>query len=121
MKKFKIVLSLFLLAILMSSCSTVTIPNSSEAIAKLEEMGYYVNHFIQYGDDVAHQGITQVTVVRANKGEDFLEVFFFANKEDTQTFYEMRAHTIVEGCEVIKKNKYSIYRGTEQAVSDFLG
>ena len=120
MKKILSLALLFLSVFSLASCKTTVIPNSAEAEEKLKNLGYDVNCFVQYGDDVASQKITQVTVLRAYKGEDQIEVFFFANEEDTETFYKARTNSLASDTEILKKNKYSIYRGTEQAVADFL-
>lgn len=114
------VLSVFILLLSFSSCATTTIPNSQEAKAKLEDLGYTVQMFTQYGDDVSTMGITQVTVLYADKGEDSLSVYFFANAEDTKTFFRDRARSISKDVEIAKKNKYSIYAGSKNAVEDFL-
>lgn len=121
MKKFYSILSLFLVLILLSSCKAVTIPNSHEAKNKLEELGYTVSLEIQYGDMVKAYGIDQVTILSADKGESFLQVYYFTNKEDTDTFYQARSASLSRNVEIAKKNKYSIYRGSKSAVEDFLG
>ncbi len=119
----KKILSIFLLLILfvpLCSCSTVTIPNSAEAKVKMENLGYTVQLDVQYGDMVAVYNIEQVTILTADKGDDFIQVYFFANEEDTDTFYKDRARSLTRSVEVARKNKYSIYRGTKVAVDDFL-
>ncbi len=118
MKK-RIVLILTLATLFLVSCST-TIPSSAQAQEKLEALGYKVESFTKYGDEVAAQKITQVTVLYATKGEDFLDAYFFANEEDTDTFYADRAKSLSSDVEILRKNKYSIYRGTKAAVDDFL-
>ena len=114
-----------LVAVLMitalASCSTVTIPNSAEAQKKLEKLGYVVNVSVQYGDKVSAYNVKQVTKLTADKGDDFVEVYFFTSEEDTNNFYDMKAKSFSSGVEVVKKNTYSIYRGTQKAVDDFLG
>lgn len=121
----KRIISLLILAVLVvtafSSCSTVTIPNSEEAQKKLEKLGYVVNVSVQYGDKVSAYNIKQVTKLSADKGDDFVEVYFFTSEEDTNNFYDMKAKSFSSGVEIVRKNKYSIYRGTQKAVDDFLG
>ena len=120
----KKILSVFLIVLLIAplcfSCSTVTIPNSAEAKEKMEELGYSVQLNVQYGEMVAVYNIDQVTILTADKGDDFIQVYFFTNKEDTDTFYKDRARSLTRSVEVARKNKYSIYRGTQAAVDDFL-
>ncbi len=108
------------LLLLLGSCSTVTIPNSAEAKEKMEELGYSVKVDVQYGDMVEVYEIEQVTILTADKGDDFIQVYFFTNQEDTDTFYKDRPRSLTRGVEVVRKNKYSIYRGTQAAVDDFL-
>ena len=91
-----------------------------DAKEKLEDAGFTVEMFTQYGDEVKSQGITQVTVIYATKDEDFLHAYFFASEEDTEAFYKNRTVSLEKDVEVIKKNKYSIYRGTKNAVDAFL-
>ena len=117
MKK-SLLLLLTMLALFLSSCTTI--PGSKDAKQKLEELGYSVNMFTQAGNEVSDQNITQVTVLRATKDRDFIDVYFFANEEDTDTFYSNRTKSLSADAEVVKKNKYSIYRGTKQGVEDFL-
>jgi hypothetical protein len=121
MKKFFSILSLCLVFFLLSSCRAVTIPNSQEAKEKLEALGYTVSLEIQYGDMVKAYEIDQVTILSADKGDDFIQVYYFTNQEDTNTFYEARSASISRNVEVSKKNKYSIYRGSKSSVEDFLG
>lgn len=121
MKRFYSLILLFVSLFLLSACATVTIPNSAEAKEKLEALGYTVSLEIQYGDMVKGYGIEQVTILSADKGEDFIQVYYFTNKEDTDTFYEARSASISRNVEVAKKNKYSIYRGSKASVEDFLG
>ena len=119
--KWKLFLLTLVSALFLSSCALTVIPNSAEAKERMENLGYSVNMFIQYGDDVSMQNITQVTILNASLDDDYLQVYFFANEEDTDTFFEERKNTLGKDTEVIRKNKYSIYRGTEKAVNDFLG
>ncbi len=86
----------------------------------MESLGYYVKVDVQYGDMVAVYKIKQVTILTADKGDDFIQVYFFTNKKDTDTFYKDRARSLTRSVEVARKNKYSIYRGTQKAVDDFL-
>lgn len=117
MKKLCLIFLVFA-SVLLSSCTTV--PTSVEAKEKMESLGYTVELFTKYGDEVANQGITQVTVLRATKDKEFLDAYFFANEEDTDTFYSGRSKSLSADVEVLKKNRYSIYRGTQNAVDDFL-
>ena len=121
MKRFSSFILLCLICLLFSSCTTVTIPNSAEAKEKLEKLGYTVSIEIQYGEMVASYGIDQVTILSADKEDDFIQVYYFTNKEDTNTFYEARSASISRNVEVAKKNRYSIYRGSKASVEDFLG
>jgi len=111
-------LVLICLSLLLSAC-TVSIPNSKEAKEKLEKLGYTVSLSTQFGSEVVDQGITQVTILKANCGDDYVQAYFFANEEDTETFYSERKKGFSSG-DVAKKNKYSIYRGTEKGIEDFL-
>lgn len=117
MKK-TLVLVLICLSFVLSSCS-VTIPSSVEAKEKLEKLGYDVSLKTQFGSEVSDQGITQVTILKANLGDDYICAYFFANEEDTETFYKSREKAFTSA-DLSKKNKYSIYRGTQKAVDDFL-
>lgn len=121
MKRFCFI-SIFLLMLipLFASCANVTIPNSAEAKEKMEALGYTVQVDVQYGEMVAVYNIDQVTILTADKGDDFIQVYFFTNQEDTDTFYKDRARSLTRSVEVARKNKYSIYRGTQTAVDDFL-
>lgn len=103
-----------------SSCATVTIPNSAEAEEKLTSLGYIVQVDIHYGDMVSIYNIEQVTILTADKGEDFIQAYFFTNEVDTETYFEDHETSLSQNVEVVKKNKYSIYRGTQTAVDDFL-
>jgi len=111
---------LFLVLPVFASCSSVTILNSAEAKEKMESMGYTVQVTVQYGEMVAVYDIDQVTVLTADKGDDFIQVYYFTNEKDTDTFYKDRARSLTRGVEVARKNKYSIYRGSQTAVDDFL-
>ena len=121
MKKISIFLALIISVLLLfSSCGSVTVLNSAEAKTRLEEMGYSVD-IVRHGkEDASNLGVKQVTILNAKKGEDFLQVYYFTDEEDTEIFFNLRANSIMEGVDIAKKNKYSIYRGTEQAVDDFL-
>ena len=121
MKKILCLFSLLLITVSsFVSCSTLTIPNSAEAKEKMEALGYTVQVDVQYGEMVAVYDIDQVTILTADKGEDFIQIYFFTNKEDTDKFYKDRARSLTRSVEVARKNKYSIYRGTQTAVNDFL-
>lgn len=102
-----------------SACST-KIPTSAEAKEKMQALGYDVDLSVQYGSDVAVQGIQQVTFLFCDKDDDFLQVYFFTNKEDTDKFYKENQKSLEYDVEVIHKNRYSIYRGTKAATEDFL-
>lgn len=117
MKKALLILPI-VFGLLLSSCTTI--PGSKDAKQKLEELGYTVELFTQTGDAVADQNISQVTVLRATKDHEYIDVYFFANEKDTDTFYSNRSKSISANAEVVKKNQYSIYRGTKQGVKDFL-
>ena len=119
-KSVRIFLCAFSFLLLLTSCSKTRILNSEEAAEKLVELGYVVNRDIQYGEDVAFYNISQLTILSADLGEDYIQVYYFTNKEDTETFYKAMAKSLTSGVEVAKKNQYSIYRGTEKAVNDFL-
>ena len=121
MKKIFLSLVVFSLCLLLLlSCSSVTVLNSAEAKKKMEKLGYTVELQVQYGDQVEVYKIDQVTILTADKDDDFIQVYYFTNEEDTDTFYKDRTKSLSRGVEVIKKNKYSIYRGTQAAVDDFL-
>ncbi|MBR2181283.1 MAG: hypothetical protein IJ949_05265, partial [Oscillospiraceae bacterium] len=75
---------------------------------------------VQYGDMVEIYHIDQVTILTADKGDDYIQVYYFTNQADTDRFYKDRARSLTRGVEVARKNKYSIYRGTQRAVDDFL-
>lgn len=121
MKKIiKLSLCVFSFVLLFSSCAKTRILNSKEAAEKLGELGYVVNLDIQYGEDVSSYGIQQLTILSADLGEDYIQVYYFTSEEDTDTFYKAMAKRLTSGVEAVKKNKYSIYRGTEKAVEDFL-
>lgn len=86
----------------------------------MEKLGYDVELTIHYGEDVKGLGIQQVTFLFCDKEEDFLQAYFFANEEDTDTFYKSNHQSLETDVEVVQKNRYSIYRGTKSAVEDFL-
>lgn len=117
---FAFVFSCILIISVFSSCSTVTILNSAEAKEKMESLGYSVQLDVQYGDMVEIYHIDQVTILTADKGDDYIQVYYFTNQADTDRFYKDRARSLTRGVEVARKNKYSIYRGTQRAVDDFL-
>ena len=118
MKKF-LIFVFICFSFVLSACS-VTIPNSVEATEKLEKLGYTVSLTTQFGSEVSDQGITQVTILKANLNDEYIYAYFFANEEDTDTFYSQREKAFASKDEISKKNKYSIYRGTKTAVDDFL-
>ena len=120
MKKFFSLFLAVLLSLAFASCKGTVIPTSSEALKKMEDLGYVCSKSIQYGDEVETYGITQVTILTADLGDEYIQVYFFANKEDTDQFFRLKAATLTEGVDIVKKNKYSIYRGTEKAIEDFL-
>ncbi len=122
MKRFLCSVLLILLFVpWISSCSSVTILNSADAKEKMEKLGYFVKVDVQYGEMVEVYQIDQVTILTAEKDDDFIQVYYFTNKEDTNKFYEDRIRSLTRSVEVAKKNKYSIYRGSKNAVNDFLG
>ena len=119
----KRIMSLFLcviIAVSVSGCAKTVIPNSVEAKKKMEELGYVTSLSIQTEKEVVVFDVKQITSLTAEKNGDFLEVYYFTSEEDTEKFYEIRSHTLRSNVEVIKKNRYSVYRGTKQAVQDFL-
>ena len=120
-KTFCCVLLIIFLLPVISSCSTVTILNSADAKDKMEALGYSVKVEVQYGEILEVYKVDQVTILTADKDDDFIQVYYFTNEEDTETFYEDRVRSLTRSVEVAKKNKYSIYRGTQKAVDDFLG
>lgn len=115
-----ILLIVILLCFNFASCSEVTILNSEEAKVRMEEAGYSVTLSINYGEHAQTFGVSQVTVLTAKKGDSFIQVYYFTNEEDTNSFYKKEASLLSDKVEVVKKNKYSIYRGSESAVNDFL-
>jgi len=120
MKKRLLCFLLVIATLILSSCTTV-IPNSTEAKAKLEALGYSVDLVVEEGENSEVYGkITQITTLSAIKDRNFLCVYFFANEEDTNTFYQDHIYSINSDAEVVRKNKYSIYKGSRQAVEDFL-
>ena len=119
-KSIFLVLSIFLMLSSFTSCATITIPSSEEAEAKMNELGYSVVREIQYGQLVASLNIKQVTILTADKEDAFIQVYYFTSEEDTETYFKDHASSLSKDVEVIKKNKYSIYRGSESAVNDFL-
>ncbi len=119
-KVLKIVFCLLLMMAVLSSCAKTRILNSEEAAEKLRELGYLVNVDIQHGDAVKAYGITQVTVLSADLEDEFIQVYYFTCEEDTETFYKAKVKSLSSGVEVVKKNKYSIVRGTVKASQDFL-
>ncbi len=113
-------LSFLLCCSILFSCSAVTIPNSEEAEQKMEDLGYSVIREIQYGQMVSSLNIKQVTILTADKDDTFIQVYYFTSREDTDTYFKDHEASISKDVEVVKKNKYSIYRGSEAAVADFL-
>ncbi len=122
MKRTTTILLIFILTLLFSSCGN-TIPNSQEAKDKLEDLGYAVNVSLYYGEEAKKLfRVDQITILNAEiDREQFIQVYFFTNEADTQTFYNEYSATLTSGVEVVKKNKFSIYRGSQEAVADFLG
>lgn len=120
--KRKLILFLVLLLSLsiLSSCTSVTIPGSEEAEKKMQDLGYSVIREIQYGQMVSSLNIKQVTILTADKGDAFIQVYYFTSEEDTDTYFKDHEGSISKDVEVVKKNKFSIYRGSESAVADFL-
>ena len=119
MKRLLLIFFAILFLFLLCSC-TKNIPTSEEAEIKMKNLGYDVERSIQYGESIEGLGIQQVTFVFCDKGEDFLQAYFFASEEDTETFYEKSRTSLEMDVAVIAKNRYSIYRGTKKAVEDFL-
>ena len=121
MKRTSIILFFLVFALLFSSCGK-TIPNSQEAKEKLQALGYSVKVSLYYGEEANKLfHVDQITLLDAELDrEQFIQVYFFTNEEDTLAFYREHSGALTSGVEVVKKNKYSIYRGSQQAVSDFL-
>ena len=119
-KRIALFLSFLLCIGMFFSCSTVTIPNSEEAEQKMKDLGYSVIREIQYGRMVSSLNIKQVTILSADKGDTFIQVYFFTTEEDTDTYFKDHESSLSKNVEVVKKNKFSIYRGSESAVEDFL-
>lgn len=119
MKKIILLLTCIALLFVLASCST-TIPSSEDAEIRMRELGYNVSRSISYGEDVKAIGIRQLTLLSCDKEGDFLQVYYFSNEDDTDTFYEINKNSLRSDVEVFKKNKYSIYRGTKAAAEDFL-
>ncbi len=120
MKKILFLILVICLCFSLSACETTVIPTSSEAIEKLEKLGYVCTKSVQYGEEVVSYGITQVTILTADLDDEYIQVYFFANQEDTDQFFQLKAATLTDGVDIVKKNRYSIYRGTEKAIEDFL-
>jgi lipopolysaccharide export LptBFGC system permease protein LptF len=104
----------------LAACKTTVIPTSAEAKEKMEKLGYLCTVNVQYGEEVATYGITQVTILTADQDDEYIQVYFFANQEDTDRFFQQKAATLTDGVNIVKKNRYSIYRGTEKAIGDSL-
>jgi hypothetical protein len=119
-KLLALLLSFLLLFGMLVSCSAVTIPNSEEAEQKMKGLGYSVIREIQYGQMVSTLNIKQVTILSADKGDTFIQVYYFTSEEDTDTYFKDHESSLSKNVEVVKKNKFSIYRGSESAVEDFL-
>lgn len=119
MKKISCFTLIVLMLFSLVSCTT-SIPNSAEAKEKMEALGYDVELSVQYGKAVTGVGVQQITFLFCDKGEDFLQAYFFTNEEDTKKFYKDNCLSLESDVEVIKKNRYSIYRGTKVAAEDFL-
>lgn len=119
MKKFVVLILALAFLFSFSSCTT-EIPTSTEAKEKMQALGYDVDLSVRYGSDVAVLGIQQVTFLSCDKDDDFLQAYFFTNKEDTDKFYKDNQNSLEYDVEVIHKNRYSIYRGTKAAAEDFL-
>jgi len=114
-------ISIFCLLLIFTSCSKTVILNSAEAKAMMDEKGYSTTITIHVAEEAAKFKVEQITIFYASKGDDFIQVYYFTNEEDTEQFYKDRAASIGASVDVVRKNKYSVYRGTEQAVADFLG
>ncbi len=119
MKKFSIILLILIMLVSMPSCTT-TIPNSADGKEKMEALGYETEIYVQHGEAVSALGIQQVTFLFCDKEDDFLQAYFFASKEDTDKYYKENQRSLESDVEVIRKNRYSIYRGTKAAAEDFL-
>ncbi len=120
MKKRLICILVLLSALLCCSCSRVRIPNSAEAKERLTNLGYSVDVTYYASEKAAIHEVEQLTMLYAKKGDAFIQVYFFKNPEDTKIFYDDNSSAICKNAEVISKNRYSIYRGHESAVNDFL-
>ena len=97
------------------------IPSSVEAKEKLIALGYSVDLIVEEGQESdSNRKIAQITTLSAVKENRYLCVYYFASEEDTNTFYEDHIYSLTSDAEVVRKNKYSIYRGTRAAVEDFL-
>ena len=101
-------------------CSKTVIPTSVEAKEKLEKLGYSVSVNVNVYERTEDFPIAQITTLTADKNGDVLQAYFFTCKEDTDAFFKLRATSLSKGVEVIKKNKYSIYRGSAQSVAELL-
>ena len=120
MKKLFLSFCFVLMLLFSISCSYTVILNSEEAELRMTEKGYKTTIVVHYGDTAKNFNVQQVTIFDATMDNDFIQVYYFTNEEDTETFYKDRAASLSSGVDVVRKNKYSIYRGTEKAVEDFL-
>ncbi len=119
-RRFFLFVILLLSLSMLFSCASVTVPNSEDAEKKMKDLGYSVIREIQYGPMVSSLNIEQVTILTADKEDTFIQVYYFTSKKDTDTYFKDHESSISKDVEVVKKNKYSIYRGSESAVNDFL-
>lgn len=117
---FSIILLLMTVLLSFTSCKTVTIPNSKEAREKMEKLGYSVVVSTYVGEEAKVHGVKQITILAARKDNQFVQVYYFTDEEDTDAYFALRGNGISSGVEVVRKNKYSIYRGDQACIDDFL-
>ena len=104
---------------LLTGCVT-RVPNSEAAKAKLEQAGYSVSVGPFNGEAYKEFTDGQVIHLHAEKGDAFLEAYFFRSREDTDLFYEKHGISLRSGVEAYHKFGYVICRGSASAVEDFL-
>ena len=122
MKKTVVSAAMVLLVLFLLSGCVTRVPNSEDAKAKLEEKGYAVDLIVLDPEDQEKEGAEQVVMLNAytQDGETALQVYFFTNAQATNDFFEEKSVSLRSDVEEFHKYKYSICRGTHQAVQDFL-
>lgn len=117
MKLIRIISGILVLLILLTSCATYKIGTSSESLDKMKSLGYTAETVVFSSD--TYLPIQQLTVLKAIKGSDFINVYFFTNESDCELYFETYRDGLTSNVERCEVHRYIIVRGTQTAVNDF--